>query len=365
MSVAGPTIRRVSDQVLNAVVATVLGSVLAVLLLAPVAAREYRRDGRLGPDDLALLVSGAIYALAVWTYTLLPMPAGDHVCVGRQTTPFATIREIRPAPGDSLVTLVHDPAFLQVALNVLLFVPLGFYVRRLLGQGVLVATVVGLALSLAVETTQVTGVWGLYDCAYRVFDVDDLLVNTAGAAVGSLLSALVVRRHDEPAALPTSISLGRRWIGMASDVLFVVVVGAAAGTAFRAWHLHVLHRPVEEIDLAAQAAVQWGIPGIVEAALVLGSGRTVGEWVVAVRTRPRGQIPVGWARALKFALGVGPFVVLGWASPDWALLAMLAHAALTAAAAVPGREHRGLANAAAGLDLEVAQDREEVSARTG
>lgn len=41
-----------SDQVLNAVIATVLGSVVAVVLLIPVAAVEYRKDGRLGPRDL-------------------------------------------------------------------------------------------------------------------------------------------------------------------------------------------------------------------------------------------------------------------------------------------------------------------------
>ena len=41
-----------SDQAMNAVIATALGSVVAVLLLIPVAGVEYRKDGRLGPRDL-------------------------------------------------------------------------------------------------------------------------------------------------------------------------------------------------------------------------------------------------------------------------------------------------------------------------
>ena len=118
----------------------------------PVAAYQYRLDGRLQPRDLAILLSGAIYGLALWTYTLLPMPVGDDIrCVGRQTTPFDTIRAI--GVGDSgLAALARDPAFLQVALNVLLFVPLGYFVRQILHRGVVVATALGFAMHAAMTS---------------------------------------------------------------------------------------------------------------------------------------------------------------------------------------------------------------------
>ena len=45
------------DQATNALIAIVLGSVLAVVLLIPAAAVQYRLDGRLGPMDLAILVT--------------------------------------------------------------------------------------------------------------------------------------------------------------------------------------------------------------------------------------------------------------------------------------------------------------------
>ncbi|WP_454115939.1 VanZ family protein [Microbacterium aurum] len=54
---------------------------------------------------------------------------------------------------------------LQLALNVLLFVPLGFFIRVLGGRGVVVALLAGLGVSLVIETTQLTGVWGLYPSA--------------------------------------------------------------------------------------------------------------------------------------------------------------------------------------------------------
>ena len=42
----------------------------------------------------------------------------------------------------------------------------------------------GFGLSLTVELTQLTGLWGLYPCPYRQFDVDDLILNTTGVALG-------------------------------------------------------------------------------------------------------------------------------------------------------------------------------------
>jgi hypothetical protein len=46
----------------------------------------------------------------------------------------------------------------------------------------------GAGLTLAVELTQLTGIWGLYPCAYRQFNVDDLMLNALGVVVGFLLA---------------------------------------------------------------------------------------------------------------------------------------------------------------------------------
>jgi glycopeptide antibiotics resistance protein len=324
------------------------------VLLIPVAAFEYRRDGRLGPGDLAILLSGAVYGLALWTYTLLPIPAGDgYPCVGRQTEPFATIRTIGFRDSDGLVGIVRDPAFLQVALNVLLFVPLGFYVRKLLGRGVVVATLLGLAVSLLIETTQTTGDWHLFDCAYRKFDVDDLIVNTLGAAAGSLLAALVVRRRRGEIVLPTSISYGRRLIGMACDGLFVVLLGAAVVVAYKGAFHYGLTSSYGDIGPDVRTWLQWGIPAVVEAALVLIAGRTFGEVVVDVRAMARRRALAPLSRLVKLAVGVGPLLVLGAMTPAWSTWALLGYVAVTALAALPTEQHRGLSHVLAGMDLRV------------
>src|SRR5699024_11965483 len=89
----------------------------------------------------------------------------------------------------------------QPVLNVVLFVPLGVLVRAMAGRGITVATLTGLAVSVLVETTQYTGVFGLVGCAYRVADVVDLLTNTAGAMLGALLAPVVEGWIRVPTAL--------------------------------------------------------------------------------------------------------------------------------------------------------------------
>ena len=345
-----------SDQAANALIATGLGTVVAIVLLIPVAAYEYRRDGKLGPGDLAVLLSGAVYGLALWTYTLLPMPAGDHyACVGRQTEPFATIRTIGFRHSDGLVGLVRDPAFLQVALNVLLFVPLGFYVRKILGRGVVVATLLGLGISLLIETTQTTGDWHLFDCAYRMFDVDDLIVNTLGATAGSLLAALVVHRRTGKIVLPTTISYGRRLVGMACDVLFVALLGAAVVVAYKGAFHYGLTTSYGDITADVRTWLQWGVPAVAEAGLVLLAGRTFGELVVDVRAVARRRALAPVSRVVKLVTGVGPLLALGVFAPPWSTWALAGYAAATILFALPTKEHRGLSHALAGMDLEIAR----------
>jgi glycopeptide antibiotics resistance protein len=349
-----------SDQTANALIAIALGTVVAIVLLIPTAAVQYRRDGRLGPGDLSILLSGAVYGLALWTYTLLPVPAaGDYACKSEQLDPFGTIRLIWADDPGGPLGLLRDPGFLQVALNVLLFVPLGYFIRVIAHRGVLVAGTAGLAISLLIELTQLTGAWGVYACAYREFDVDDLMVNTLGAIGGSLVSAIFVDRPPKQVRLPTRITLGRRLVGMVCDGLFIVLVGAAVAVGYRAWQEH---GPGGTVDLDVQTVLQLGVPFLGEALCVLLLGRTVGEWVVDTRTRPRRRGPVLVARLVKLALGVGPVFALALLDGWWMGAGLAAYAVVTVAFAAATAGHRGLSNAAAGLDLEIDLEPDQLTA---
>ena len=337
------------DQVFNAVAAIGLGTLAAIVLFVPVAAHEYRRDGTMSPRDLSILLSGAVYGIALWTYTLLPLPdRGSFRCRVPQTDLFGTIGLIG-VPDDGVRMFLRDPAVQQVLLNVLLFVPLGVLIRLLLRRGVLVATVVGFSVSLLIELTQRTGDWGLYGCAYRKFDVDDLLVNTLGAVAGALLSLPFKREDEAPRPLPTRITWGRRVAGMVSDALFVLMVGGVVAVLWRGLMLFVLdtgpHRDVQWV-------LQWTVPFAIQSLLVLGRGRTFGELVVAITThtdRPGWTVP---GRLLKLAAGLGPvylLVLLPVTGRGWLLAAYL----LLTVLATTKPDHRGLSHTVAGLRLQV------------
>ncbi len=334
------------DQATNAVVAIVLGTVAAVVLLVPTAAYQYRLDGKLQPKDLAVLLSGAIYGLALWTYTLLPMPVdGSYACKGRQLDPFGSISKMWTESADQTFQIG------QVGLNVLLFVPLGYFLRVIVKRGVVTAGLVGLGTSLLIEVTQNTGVWNLYDCPYRLFDVDDLIVNTLGAVGGSLLSYVFLdRRDDTTPPLPTTVSLGRRLVGLASDAIFCVLLGGAVAATYRGWGV----QGPGSFDSDVQMVLMLGVPYAVEAASVLAVGRTVGEHVVAVRAVVRRPGPPYLARLVKLLVGATPAFVLvaigGW----WAAAGLLLLVVANAVAAWRTEQHRGLSHLAAGMDLRIA-----------
>lgn len=342
-----------TDQATNAVLAVGLGLVASVLLFVPTAAYQYRLDGRLAPRDLLVLVAAAVYGWALWTYTLLPAPAdATYTCSTPELDPTAAVRPLLEADLDGPLSLLGSPAFLQLALNVALFVPLGVLVRVILRRGFVVATLLGLATSGLIELTQLTGVFGIFGCAYRLFDSADLVVNTAGALAGSLLAAVLVDTEARPRRLPTTITRGRRLVGLASEALVVVLLGGVAAAAYR---IYALSSSVT-YDADTQLVVQLAVPYAVQAGLVLARGRTVGELVVSVRAvalRPRRR---AWGRVVKLLTGLTPAFVLAALGGWWTVAGLPAYLVVVAVSAMLGsgeRGHRGLSHTLAGMDLRV------------
>ncbi|MFD5830720.1 VanZ family protein [Lentzea sp. NPDC060358] len=145
------------------------GVFLSVVFLAPQVL-----FGRLTFRGTAITV----YASMLFSATFLPM----QFVPPRQAVQLVPFQWVADTIRDGQI------AFDQMTLNVLLFVPLGamllFWGRRPLGQ----AALIGYGVSLVVEGAQL--LW-----ANRIFDVDDLITNTTGTALGWLgaLAVLAVR----------------------------------------------------------------------------------------------------------------------------------------------------------------------------
>lgn len=72
---------------------------------------------------------------------------------------------------------------LSAAANLLLCMAIGGSLAQRTGRFE-VALALGLALTLSAELSQITGLWGLYPCPYRQFDVDDIILNLTGTVAG-------------------------------------------------------------------------------------------------------------------------------------------------------------------------------------
>jgi len=192
-----------SSRALPPLVAPVIVIVVMAALLIPTLGLLTGRSRRI-PRRQALIGLGVlVYGIAMLAYVMVPIP-GDPAA-------FCERHHIEP----NLIPLAFHSGFgsavVQLGLNILLFVPLGVLMRNRGRHGLLTATLAGFALSLLIEVTQLTGVWFVYPCAYRHFDVDDIIFNTIGAALGALGAKAVHRRHTRPDSSPTGRSPdGRR-----------------------------------------------------------------------------------------------------------------------------------------------------------
>ena len=192
--------------------AVALWPLASMVLTLPILAYLYHRDGRLRAASAVSAYLAVPYVLGLGCFTLYPLPDGAS------------------GPG---ITYAIEPRF-----N-----PLGFIAGRLLRWRFAPTLALGFGASLLIETAQLTGLFGLYPYAYRMFDVLDLFCNTMGAAfgwsgtvlAGRLLppseSAREGRVTDRPGFVRRAVAY---WIDLTVMGAVLVVLLAAASVVLHA-----------------------------------------------------------------------------------------------------------------------------------
>ena len=125
-----------------------------------------------------------LYLICLIEVVLFPLPdiekiASMHGYRG-QFIPFNFISDI--ANDRSLASI------LQVLLNILMTVPFGFFFKFFLNMERRNIILLTFLLSLTIELAQLTGLFFTYPGSYWLFDVDDLMANTLGGFLGTVLS---------------------------------------------------------------------------------------------------------------------------------------------------------------------------------
>src|SRR5699024_2133537 len=120
------------QQVLLGALAIVLGAFVSIVAFVPFVAISYRRLGAFSWRRGLTWAAALVYSWAIWTYTLLPLPdPADVRCVVPNTDWFGFVGDLVRLRAETVglrAFLTHF-TFLQLAFNVLLFIPLGFFLR--------------------------------------------------------------------------------------------------------------------------------------------------------------------------------------------------------------------------------------------
>lgn len=299
------------------------GGILFWVVLVPLLVLQVRRYGGLSFRRLLGAAAVSVYAVALVAYTLLPLPEMRANCgvsaAGIELVPGHSIGDIlRETEGLSITGTLTSRATMQVVLNVMLFVPLGVIARRYWNRGPVVSILLGAAVSLGIELTQLTGVWGLYACAYRVADVDDLLANTAGAAIGVALAPLLLAWMPSSDALraerrqPRPVTVWRRWFGMILDAIIVQV--AISTVSVFLFVPRVLLAPDREVG-PGEALIETAVIGCCAVVLVVvvpalvSSGASLGQRILWLEPRWSGRRGSSGRRLARASVVALPYTV--------------------------------------------------------
>ncbi|WP_417179118.1 VanZ family protein, partial [Adlercreutzia sp.] len=173
----------------NFAAALVLWPALSFLLTLPILAYLYHRDGRLRFGTFVGAYLTVLYVCGLGCFTLYPLPQGD---AGPGIT-YGVAPNFNPMNFKNDIAKDGLKAVFQLAFNGVFFMPLGFIAGRLLRLRFLPSVLLGLAASLLIEVSQLTGLFGIYPYAYRCCDADDVITNTLGAALGWVCAWLLGR----------------------------------------------------------------------------------------------------------------------------------------------------------------------------
>lgn len=221
--------------------ALLLFPILALIITIPFIIKQYRSYGSILVLRAIIIYSFVFYLLCAYFLTMLPLPPIDEVASlntpTMQLVPFASLQDFLSTttfqiqyPSTYLSTL-SDPNFYQIAFNFLLLVPLGIYLRYYFQYNWKRILLISFCVSLSFELIQLSGLFGIYPRPYRLFDVDDLIINTLSGGFGYFITPIFAHFLPKRTQLDfiaysrgTQVSTMRRIFAFVSDLIFFSIL---------------------------------------------------------------------------------------------------------------------------------------------
>ncbi len=170
---------------------------LAFLITLPYLLLQYHKYGSVPLIRSSIVYTFILYLLTAYFLVILPLPNKEEVLTMPTKIPqlfplsflgdfIETLKE-----ASSVLSFLKSPIVYTTLFNIAITIPFGIYLRYYFKKKWYTTIIYTLILSLFFEVTQLTGLYGIYPKAYRLFDVDDLIVNTLGGFIGYIITPII------------------------------------------------------------------------------------------------------------------------------------------------------------------------------
>ncbi|MBP5608294.1 MAG: VanZ family protein [Lachnospiraceae bacterium] len=150
-------------------------------LTAPVMIIMMAVSKRFNPVEFVVKQMFILYLFCVIELVFFPLPTAEAAAGLSYRYQLIPLHFMADFMEDSFIRVLC-----QILLNVVMTIPFGMYLEYCMGMSLKKAAAAGFAFSLFIEVGQLTGLFFLFKGSYRLFDVDDLMLNTLGAVIGYL-----------------------------------------------------------------------------------------------------------------------------------------------------------------------------------
>ena len=144
----------------------------------------FMKKGSIRPVQIIGTQCLVLYLICLINMVLFPLPGIEEISglngYNGQFVPFKFVADIaKDRTAESV---------LQVLLNIIMTVPFGFFFKFFLNIKIRNVILITFLFSLIIELAQLTGLFFIYPGSYRLFDVDDLMTNTLGGFLGTVVA---------------------------------------------------------------------------------------------------------------------------------------------------------------------------------
>lgn len=268
--------------------------IIAILFTIPYIIREYRKYGSILFLKTLIVYSFILYIITCYFLVILPLPTTEEAnklnTPIMQLIPFHCIYDFIKESGfvvariNTYLPAILHSSFYNILFNILLFIPFGIYVRYYFKQKFRKCILYSFLLSLFFELTQLSGLYGIYQRPYRLFDVDDLMTNTLGGFIGYVITPLIYfilptreRLDQESMKKGYKVSYFRRFIALIIDFITIYL-----------------------LYLFSQFHISYTIVYICYFLFIpfMSNGYTLGQWTVKIKIISQNQTPLKFYQIL-------------------------------------------------------------------